>query len=89
MKVRSKWVSLQTAIRKLSLLPNTQFCIKSKRDFSHVIVRGNHGEIKIYACISRRPTKSYLIANDFLSASVYRVVEDPELVTKCLEEESK
>ena len=84
MKVHSKWVSLQTAIRKLSLTDRDRFCLESKRIPYHRVVRGKHGNVQVFALIEDDPVLTYLIAFDFEVDSLYRVVEDPELIAKCL-----
>lgn len=89
MKVHSKWVSLQTAIRKLSLTDRDTFCLESKRVPYHRVVRGNHGDIQVFALIGADPVLTYLIAFDFEVDSLYRVVEDPGVIAKCLKKEVK
>lgn len=89
MKVHSKWVSLQTAIRKVSLMDRDRFCLESKRIPYHRVVRGNYGDIQVFALIGADPVLTYLIAFDFEPESLYRVVEDPEVIARCLKKESK
>lgn len=89
MKVHSKWVSLQTAIRKLNSKDRDRFCLESKRVPYHRVVRGKHGEIQLFAPLGNDCAISYFIALDFEPTSLYRVIEDPEVIAKCLKKEGK
>ena len=81
----TRWMSLQTAMRRLNLMSDERFCLESQRNPTHRIVRTKHGKLDVFSCIGGSYQRSYFLGTDFEPDALYRVVEDPHLIYGCLQ----